>query len=209
MSEIYYPIDSTNLKNIIPIGQDIIYSTLCKGFAKESEEKKYRWKSHVLMTNEGVAFLIPLKVNYTKKELKDKTNLRVNFFRPWANIFIIKGQPLVGITVGFAVPWMYNQTRLRCEFILERDNNYESKQLFKQRLEPFLDKFRPIASEKRNALGTELYNSLKPKFSFPKVKDFYKIEENHRFDYELFHSIKRIIKKERKLEKKELKRSKN
>ena len=209
MSEIYYPIDGSNLKEIIPIGQDIIYSTLCKGYAKESEDKKYKWKSHVLITKEGVAFSIPLTVNYTKKELKNNPNLKVNHFMPWANIIIIKWQPLVGISVGFAVPWVYNQIRLRSEFILERENKYESKQLFKQRLEPFLEKFKPIASEKRTALGKVLYNILIANQSFPKVKDFYKNEENYRFDYQLFKFIKRKIKKERKRENKEAKKGKN
>ena len=203
MANIFYPIDKSNLKDIIPIGQDIIYSTLCKGYAKEPiSEKKYKWSTHVLLTNEGAAFSIPLNVNYVKKELKTIPNPQSNHFITWCNITILKYQGLVSIKGGFIVPWLYNKIRLEIEFYLERDNKYESKESFKHRTDEFLDKFILIASKERIELGEELYNLLKSNQSLQKSKDFYKNEEYYRFDYSLHREVTRRIKKELKQEKK-------
>ena len=61
MSDEFIPIDSSNLPDIIPEHEDILYSTLCKGtFEKDSILRK-KWKTHLLMTYSGLFFLIPEK----------------------------------------------------------------------------------------------------------------------------------------------------
>jgi hypothetical protein len=62
MSNIYIPIDHTNVKEVIPPGENIIYSTLCSavergGVGPTRYKKKY--KSHILVTDKGIAFTIP------------------------------------------------------------------------------------------------------------------------------------------------------
>ncbi|TFG10478.1 MAG: hypothetical protein EU535_08240, partial [Promethearchaeota archaeon] len=173
MAEIYYPIDKSNLKEIIPLGQDIIYSTLCQGFVHDTNnDKKYKWKTHVLMTKEGVAFSIPVSVNYTAKAIKTEPILIQNHFVGWQNIYVTEVQEFIGTTAGFIVPWLYERIRFRTVFKLLRDSEFESKESFKNRSKPFIETFRPLASEKRTKLGEELYDLLVLKDSFPKVRDF-------------------------------------
>ncbi|MFW9969197.1 MAG: hypothetical protein ACFFDF_03290 [Candidatus Odinarchaeota archaeon] len=203
MAKIFYPIDGSNLNEIIPLGQDIIYSTLCKGYAKDPyTEKNYNWRSHVLMTNEGIAFSIPLSVNYTKKELKKIPNPEVNHFIPWGNVMIAKYQGLVSIKGGFTVQWIYDKIRYRSQFYIERDNKYESRESFKHRQQDFIDQFLPVVTKKRNELADELYKILKTDPSLQKSKEFYKNKDYYRFDYVLHREVSRKIKKEIKEQKK-------
>ncbi|MFX1493572.1 MAG: hypothetical protein ACFFBZ_04755 [Promethearchaeota archaeon] len=58
MAEIYVPIDYSNLKEILPVGDDIIYSTLCKAYHTDAGSLII-WKTHLLMTEKGIAFSKP------------------------------------------------------------------------------------------------------------------------------------------------------
>ena len=63
MSHIYIPIDFSDLASVIPSGQDIIYSTYAEVTfsgsniytARGISQKKAIWKSHVLITPQGLA----------------------------------------------------------------------------------------------------------------------------------------------------------
>lgn len=74
MSNIYVPIDFTNLSEVIPEGDDILYSTICRvevvGLALKPKRKH---KAHVLITDSGYAITNSLR----------KSNLELNFY-PWS-----------------------------------------------------------------------------------------------------------------------------
>lgn len=65
MSNIHVPIDTSNLSEIIPEGEDILYSTMCKvnavGYNADS-----KWESHVLVSKSGFASFTRLKPYETK-----------------------------------------------------------------------------------------------------------------------------------------------
>ena len=95
MSEFQIPIASSDLRKVIPSGQDILCSTLCRGTAKRllvggvkgQKERTYTWITHVLITNEGIAVTIPLEISHSKLDIK-KQNPQLNHFFTWeeANI---------------------------------------------------------------------------------------------------------------------------
>ncbi len=134
MSGIYVPIDYSDIKNVIPPGEDIIYSTLCIGFTLQSlgtKTKTYRWASHVLMTPNGVAYTFP---DMTKRKAPPK-----QVYSSWDKFdtIVSKGKSSVGINARFV------------EFRLVREENYESKEKFKDRLKEFIAKFRPLLIKKK------------------------------------------------------------
>lgn len=65
MSNIHVPIDTSNLSEIIPEGEDILYSTMCqiKAYGYNADKK---WKSHVLVSKSGFASLSRLKPYETR-----------------------------------------------------------------------------------------------------------------------------------------------
>jgi hypothetical protein len=67
MSNIYVPIDSTNLKEEIPPEEDILYSTMCKVMERYqvgTRTQKDKYKSHILITNKKVYYLKPQKKTF-------------------------------------------------------------------------------------------------------------------------------------------------
>ena len=52
MSNIYVPIDSSSLKSKIPIGEDILYSTMMR-CEYQFAGTRTRFSTHVLMTKRG------------------------------------------------------------------------------------------------------------------------------------------------------------
>jgi len=67
MSQLYVPIDYTGLAEVIPAGDDILYSTLARGnILGVSVKQKRKHKAHVLVTQNGFAATNSLR----KKELK-------------------------------------------------------------------------------------------------------------------------------------------
>lgn len=134
MSDIYVPINYSDMISMIPPGEDIIYSTLCKSAISKHYGKKivtYKWICHVLMTSEGVA--------YTKKDVKMITVTDVKTYTPWAKIKSILSAGRFGI--GFI-------TKVS-DFALVREKNFESKEDFKKRSREFVGKFRPLLIEKK------------------------------------------------------------
>ena len=135
ISDIYVPIDFSDVKSKIPPGEDIIYSTLCKGTASQTIGNKsimWTWISHVLMTPNGLAYTLPDK---TKKKAPP-----IQVYSPWEEIFAIvsAGKLGTGITLS-----KYTS------FKLIREEHFETKEKFKERSKEFVAKFRPLLMEKR------------------------------------------------------------
>lgn len=119
MSDIYVPIDYSHAKELIPPGEDIVYSTLCSvrdvGFGSSTN-----WTSHVLMTTKGFV--------YTKPIGRKKPVSLV--YVPWWSIS------------GF-VRKLFQTGSIK--FKLIRDVNFETKTGFKQRCKEFKSKIKPIS----------------------------------------------------------------
>lgn len=70
MSYIYVPVDTSNLTEIIPEGDDVLYSTMCKAVYGD-----FKWQTHVLVSQSGFASFTRLEKYLTKKG-KEKYKLR-------------------------------------------------------------------------------------------------------------------------------------
>ena len=135
MSDIYVPIDFSDLKSVIPPGEDIIYSTLCNGFTSVRLVRKtrtYNWNTHLLMTPNGIAYYMP---DTTKKKAP-----LLPMYSTWDEIFAIMGMGKLGC--GFS---MINGL----SFKLLREANFETKDNFKERSREFVVKFRPLLIKKK------------------------------------------------------------
>jgi hypothetical protein len=127
MADIYYPLDSTSAKviqAIIPPGEDVIYSTLCKikySTPPPFVEKK-RYRSQVLLTNKGVAY-----INYTVK--------RCIYF-DWAQVRGIYYKKVIEIFAGL-------------DLVLVRDPDFETKEDFKKRTKEFASKIKPVMNARK------------------------------------------------------------
>lgn len=193
MAEIYVPIDYTDVKSVIPPEDEIIYSTLTTCRASDiGKNKEYFWNMHVLMTNNGLAFNLPPKVNYkTTLLFFDVHNPQVNFYIPWENVVLAKR----GVRTEFTI-WPVKNINRVITFSVHRDKNYEDKKVFKNRASVVFEKFFPIIEPKREKLGEELYNILKQYDKLPKNKEFFKNPENRdRFDWILIKTISKRVKK--------------
>ncbi len=118
MSDLFIPINFSNLSKLIPEGEEIIYSTLCevKFFLLK---KKYVWKSHVLFTPNYVAFTHP--------EMKLFKFSSINsIFENGLILTIVELGLLEQIKTDSFIIIAFN-------FKLEREPNYESKDGFKER----------------------------------------------------------------------------
>ena len=127
MTDIYVPIDYSNLKSVIPPGEDIIYSTLCKakkGSAGLAGYTTTKWLSHVLMTTKGIAFTVPHRKKPTKA-----------FYTDWYSMkkFGKKG-------------FVY---KLKTYYRIVREPNFESNNEFRERSKNFLATINPIIQSRR------------------------------------------------------------
>ncbi|UCC19314.1 MAG: hypothetical protein JSV62_14610 [Promethearchaeota archaeon] len=138
MSDIYVPIDFSDLKSVIPPGEDIIYSTLARGETPigttitGSKVKYVKYISHILMTPNGVAYTVPTK--------KPKKEPPVKRYTPWGEIHGIASAGKLG--TGFSIS-------LTLPFKLVREENFETKESFEKRSKEFVAKFRPLIIEKK------------------------------------------------------------
>lgn len=139
MSDIYVPIDISDIKSVIPPGEDIVYSTMCKCAAVVSvgigarKSRRTKWVSHVLLTTNGVA--------YTQPNLFKKRKPSEQKFLPWTEFDAIVNLGRYGS--GFSI---VNPPRT---FKLTREENYETKEKFAERSKEFVPKFRPFLIEKK------------------------------------------------------------
>ena len=87
MSNIFVPIDSSNLSELIPEGDDIKYSTFCNVKAIAGNVT-IKWKSYVLATKSGIAIQNKLepskeKGKYIKYKARKKKDGLIAQFIPW------------------------------------------------------------------------------------------------------------------------------
>jgi hypothetical protein len=127
MTEIYVPIDYSDLKSVIPPGEDIIYSSLCQAnmsFGPRTE----KWNSHILLTKNHFAYTKPVK-------RKAPESILFPLYKLWL----------------FAPNTIYINKLF--SFRLKQDPNYETKENFKKRGKEFGYKFLPYLLEaKQNHL---------------------------------------------------------
>ncbi len=136
MSDIYVPIDISDLKSVIPPGEEIIYSTMCKVYASSGTfvtgGSISKWISHVLMTRNGLAHIIP-----TKKKKPPKL-----IYETWADYIRFIPEPNKK-SCGFS-------NRFDTTFTLIREENFETEETFFRRTREFPSKFRPILIERKD-----------------------------------------------------------
>lgn len=91
--EICIPIDSSDLKSIIPSNDEIIYSTLCRArydYVKGGTEYKIGWQTHILLTTGGLAYT---EMNYDKSK-EDR-------YIPWHKLYVDQSGLDVNRASGF------------------------------------------------------------------------------------------------------------
>ena len=133
MSNIYVPIDFSDLKNVIPEGQEILYSTYAEvKYTSPSENTgrglryfKGKWESHVLITAEGLAL-----------NIRFQDGIKQYFVPLFHTSFLLKNLyvniPDADGSFGFS---------------LLRRPEFEKKDTFKKRskeFKPFIKKYRKI-----------------------------------------------------------------
>ncbi|MFX1239352.1 MAG: hypothetical protein ACFFAS_01850 [Promethearchaeota archaeon] len=137
MSNIYVPIDYSNVKDVIPDGEDIVYSSLAKGWhmvqnLPPNKIKRIKWKAHVLLTENNIAVNIPIKLLYNRKEIKQ--------LNPGEEICFPISQ---ASAVGKRIILQANGPSKHIEaiFTLDRDPKFESKESFKERSKKVINLF--------------------------------------------------------------------
>jgi hypothetical protein len=174
MSNIYVPIDYTDAKKVIPEGEDIIYSTLCKvnyTVRSGNQSKTYFFDSHVLFTEEGFAYTIPQK--------SDEILL---LYRPLNQIYKLRKnawQLKVGIGEKRSLMYIYGKEKfIYYNFKCKRAKEFESKEKFKERSSKFEEKLMPlILKSKRDFLDSPDSSKLTPKEKKNLIKSIEKMEK--------------------------------
>ena len=214
MSNIYVPIDSSDLSKAIPEGEDIIYSSLCRGEGSfVSFDKKFYWDSHLLMTKKGLYFFVPLDARFSKKQIA-KLDPKPEVFIPWHNVSNVVAIGDLGERGGFiakkAVKFAEkagkfsmivvtgvetgadNDLFRSCTLFLKRDPNFETEETFIQRNKEIKQLIDPMRVSIRLEIAKNLYQKFdqNPKY---KVKEFK--EEFGYFSGIIFDLIKKDWKK--------------
>ena len=138
MSEIYVPIDSSDVKEVIPPGEDIIFSSLAKAHGY-SGNSSVSWNTHVLFTSNGIAFKRP-------EDFGRKKSPMINIYAQWeaAHSFMSVGKMGAGFTIRGCT----------LGFVLNKD--VETKEKFQERTKEFIAKYRPYLIEKKEKYVEEL-----------------------------------------------------
>lgn len=187
ISDLYAPIDCTDLKDIIPEGEDIVYSCFFNG-STLYHNKKYTWVSHILITPHGVAFNVP-------NVLKRKNPIEKEYY-PWYNVNVGKGYLSLGhySTITFG---------------LMKLSNSETKDEQEKRYLDFFKKFKDLQMDKSKQHLEELRNNPDTKKKdlkqYEKYIEYILDEEERRKARE----EKRKLKEEKKKLKKEKKKDNN
>ncbi|MHA1239588.1 MAG: hypothetical protein ACTSQU_02230 [Promethearchaeota archaeon] len=133
MSDFYIPIEISDLQYILPPGEQIVYSTLCRCALVKTIGNKtqvLKWNTHVLFTNNYVA--------YNKPDSFKKNSSYQQKYSRWEDV---QGMILIG-GKGFVL----NATM---DFKLMRDINLETEEQFIKRTREFLLKYPPFIIEKK------------------------------------------------------------
>ena len=144
MSNFYVPIDYSNLKEVIPEGEDIVYSSLVtiKGSSYSGRGMSTTsYTSHLLMTTGGIAFTIPKK--FKTPEL---------VYKPWD--FVNTRETRIGKISLSSTNTIH----------LTRDKNLESNESFKKRKKDFGVTILPVVVNYYKKKYEEIANdpSVKP-----------------------------------------------
>lgn len=127
MSNIFVPLDYSELKSVLPPSEDIIYSTLAKyifNLNTGSLKMKEIFTSHVLLTPRHLAYTKPVKNK--EPELK---------LIPLHDVLVFRAKPAGQIVLGI-------------QFLeLIRDPNFETEDNFQTRLKRFGPEFIPYLLE--------------------------------------------------------------
>jgi len=121
MSNLYVPIDYSNVSEAVPAGDDILYSTLCKVF-KVVGLQAVRVKMHAVITQSGIALR-------RMKKMKKGTPI----FIKWSKIKNVRLTPYGRVLMKWGLSG-YARIRLK----LLRVPEYESRQSFSDRKAKFL-----------------------------------------------------------------------
>lgn len=123
MSNIYVPIDYSEVANEIPEGEDILYSTLChtteRGGSGPTRYKK-NYTSHVVLTTNGIAFEV-------KRKLSKSRNNYISYIEDGFQARIKPNNKF----------WAAGPTGILYSFQLKHSKDFESKQQFRERSQVF------------------------------------------------------------------------
>lgn len=131
MSDLYVPIDYSNVSEVVPEGDDILYSTFCK-VIRTTSGGTAKTKTHAVITQSGIAFC-----SMTKK--KNQSELT---FLKWDELKKVRGY--MGSTQLLWGRGAYRNVRVG----VLRDPEYESKDSFKDRQKKFLTFCKDLWSKK-------------------------------------------------------------
>jgi len=147
MTDIYIPIDSSPAINYIPLGEDIIYSTLCQAVRNLGSHTQ-KWLSHVLLTEKGFVFTAPLdKVSYYD----------------WSEVRGIYFSKFIEVSSSF-------------KFFLKREPKFETKEGFKKRKKEFGNKIKPIMRERKDKWLKKFPNKKERKKEIRKSPSFFDLK---------------------------------
>ncbi len=119
MTQIYVPIDYTSITEVIPAGDDILYSTLTKcRILGVSAKQKRTHRAHLLVTQKGLAVSNSLR----------KTNLKFDYY-PWNDSKFWKKRRSFGKTF---ISCHYRTAGFK-KYKVVRDPQFEDKMSFRQR----------------------------------------------------------------------------
>lgn len=136
MSDIHLPIDYSNLKAVIPPGEDIIYSTLCIVIDSLTVPLITKnWLSHVLLTTKGLAYTKP----------KRKKSLQA-FYVDWNNV---KNVYMGGIRLKILI-----------DLRLARDPIFESNEAFIMRKNRFRTTIKPVMEKRKKEWELKVPNKM-------------------------------------------------
>ena len=164
ISNIYIPIEYSNLPKIISEDDEILYSTLCNA-EWQTGSLKASYKTHLIVTKKGIAYTAPLEYE-GKKQTKDffETNKELNFFT-WAKIYEYTYSKFKKNKIYFNRTW----------FKVIRNEKYESEVDFKSRE----NEFGPFCEKLFNAEKGEYYTHYIEKTSEIYVPVKYSIVYNY------------------------------
>lgn len=211
MSDFQIPIDSSDLGKVIPSGQDILYSTLCRGTARrllmgygkgvKVKERTYTWITHVLVTSEGIAVSIPLEVSHAKRKLKD-LKPQLNHYFTWEHAGLIdpnipqKEKDRLGITGHLYTPEINGISDEPCDFTLIKDGDSESEDNYNKRVTEFYEKFFTLSRQKASNHRDNIYENLK---NNPKMTHFDYEKKYGPVSFAIFWFVQDEIKKKEKI----------
>ncbi|MFX0102238.1 MAG: hypothetical protein ACFFCS_21915 [Candidatus Hodarchaeota archaeon] len=143
MAEIYIPIDSTNLKDVIPPGEDILYSTMCQGtyaYRTLNQTISVKFNAHALLTTGGIAYTCA-----------NRGGQMQNYYEPWWRVFqVVKILKWRGFVINRPDLIGSPMRKLNIvSFSLKQNEGFETEEKFKERNQEFVGKFRPLLIQRR------------------------------------------------------------